>query len=93
VRGAGKSERPIPAEYTRRTSLIAIPRKFASWRPNPAFEIIPSTIEIAAEVSALSASPRDPSNRAIVSTARVHGLKLITSGERIIDSGLVPVIS
>jgi hypothetical protein len=28
----------------------------------------------------------------IVATARVHGLQLVTSDERIVESGLVPVV-
>jgi PIN domain nuclease of toxin-antitoxin system len=58
----------------------------------PGFEIIPFSIEIATDVAALGPSLRDPADRAIVCTARVHGLRLITSDQRIIDSGLVPVV-
>jgi PIN domain nuclease of toxin-antitoxin system len=60
---------------------------------NPAFQIIPLTVEVAAEVAALGGSLRDPADRAIVSTARVRRLGLITSDRRIIDSGLVPVVA
>ncbi|MGH9584127.1 MAG: PIN domain-containing protein [Bryobacteraceae bacterium] len=49
------------------------------------------TYEIAANVASLR-NPRDPMDRAIVATARVHGLTLVTSDQRIIESGLVPVI-
>ncbi len=35
---------------------------------------------------------RDPADRAIVATARIHNLKLLTSDQRIIDSRLVPFI-
>jgi PIN domain nuclease of toxin-antitoxin system len=34
----------------------------------------------------------DPADQMIVATARVHGLRLVTSDERIRKSGLVPVI-
>jgi len=37
-------------------------------------------------------SLRDAEHRVIVATARVHGLRLVTSGQRIIESGLVPVL-
>ena len=47
--------------------------------------------EIALEVSYLRAL-RDPADRAIVATARVHRLRLVTSDQRIVDSKLVPVI-
>jgi PIN domain nuclease of toxin-antitoxin system len=36
---------------------------------------------------------RDPADQAIVATARVHRLKLVTSDQRIIESKLVPVIA
>jgi PIN domain nuclease of toxin-antitoxin system len=58
---------------------------------NPAFRILPLTFEVAADV----ASPnvlRDPADRAIVATARVHRLRLVTSDQRIIESKLVSVI-
>jgi PIN domain nuclease of toxin-antitoxin system len=35
---------------------------------------------------------RDPGDRVIVATARVHRLRLLTSDQRIIESALVPVI-
>ena len=50
-------------------------------------------MEIAGEVAAMGDSLRDPADRAIVATARVHRLKLITSDQRIIESGLVSVIN
>jgi len=60
---------------------------------NPAFQIVPLTVDVAAEVAALGASLRDPADRTIVSTARVRKLRLLTSDQRIIDSKLVPVIA
>jgi PIN domain nuclease of toxin-antitoxin system len=66
---------------------------FAGIQSNPLFQIVPFTIEIANEVAALGDALRDPSDRAIVATACVHNLRLVTSDERIIDSGLVPVVS
>jgi PIN domain nuclease of toxin-antitoxin system len=48
---------------------------------SPAIRILPLTIEVARTVVALGPS------------LRVHRLRLITSDERIVDSGLVPVIS
>lgn len=61
-------------------------------RLNPAFEILPITFDIAAEVASLGPSLHDPADRAIVATARVHRLRLLTSDQRIIESNLVPVI-
>jgi PIN domain nuclease of toxin-antitoxin system len=59
---------------------------------NPAFRIIPLTTEVAHEVAAIGDSLRDPADRAIVATARVHRMTLLTADQRIIDSDLVPVI-
>jgi PIN domain nuclease of toxin-antitoxin system len=58
---------------------------------NPVFRILPLTCEIALEVASLGAL-RDPADRAIVATARVERLRLVTSNRRIITSGLVQVI-
>lgn len=59
---------------------------------SPALQIIPLTVEVAAEVGALGGALRDPADRAIVATARVRRLRLLTSDQRIIDSGLAPVV-
>jgi PIN domain nuclease of toxin-antitoxin system len=59
---------------------------------NPAFEILPFTVAVAAEVAALGDALRDPADRAIVATARLCKLRLVTSDQRIIDSRLVPVV-
>jgi PIN domain nuclease of toxin-antitoxin system len=59
---------------------------------NPAFRIIPLTTDIAQEVAALGSSLRDPADRVIVATARIHRLRLLTSDQRIIASDLVAVV-
>ena len=59
---------------------------------NPAFRILPLTIEVAAEVVLLGLVLRVPAERAIVATARVHRLCLLTSDQRVIESKLVSVI-
>jgi len=59
---------------------------------NPAFRIIPLTTEVAHEVAAMGDALRDPGDRVIVATARVHRLRLLTADQRIIESALVPVI-
>ena len=71
---------------------IAANEIFAALNANPSFEILPLTIDIALEIAALGNSLRDPADRAIVSTARVHNLRLLTSDQRIIDIKLVPVV-
>jgi len=57
-----------------------------------AFQVLPLTFEIATEVAAIGDSLRDPADRAIVATARVHRLDLVTSDQRIIGSKLVTVV-
>ncbi|HEV8145297.1 MAG TPA: type II toxin-antitoxin system VapC family toxin [Bryobacteraceae bacterium] len=59
---------------------------------HPGLHVYPITIEIATELAALIGGLRDPADCAIVATARVHGLKLITSDQRIIQSKLVSVV-
>jgi PIN domain nuclease of toxin-antitoxin system len=58
---------------------------------NPVFRILPITTEVALEVASLRRL-KDPADRIIVATARVHRFKLVTSDQRIIDSGYAPVI-
>lgn len=60
---------------------------------NPVFQIVPIDVAIAKEVALMGRNLVDPADRAIVATARVHRLKLITSDDRIIESGLVPVVT
>ena len=59
---------------------------------NPTLRIFPLTTDIAQEVAALGSSLRDPSDRVIVATARIHRLTLLTSDQRIVESNLVPVV-
>jgi PIN domain nuclease of toxin-antitoxin system len=64
---------------------------FGALKADPVFEALPITIEIAMEMTQLVGLP-DPLDRAIVATARVHGLRLLTSDQRIIEANLVPVV-
>jgi PIN domain nuclease of toxin-antitoxin system len=57
-----------------------------------AFQLMPMTFEIAREVARLGSLLRDPADRAIVATARVHQLSLVTADQLIIESKLVPVV-
>jgi PIN domain nuclease of toxin-antitoxin system len=59
---------------------------------NPWFRIIPLTTDVAHEMAVLGDVFRDQWDRAIVATARVHRLRLLTADQRIIESDLVPVI-
>jgi PIN domain nuclease of toxin-antitoxin system len=56
------------------------------------FGVFPLTYEIATEAASLG-NLHDPGDRAIVATARVHNLTLLTSDQRIIESKLVPVVA
>ncbi len=52
------------------------------------------TPPVAAETIALPADfPRDPADRILVSTARVHGATILTRDRRIIDADLVPTVA
>jgi PIN domain nuclease of toxin-antitoxin system len=64
---------------------------FTELEANPMFRILPITIPIAVDAGALH-QLRDPGDRTIAATARVHGLRLLTSDQRIIDSKLVSVV-
>jgi PIN domain nuclease of toxin-antitoxin system len=65
---------------------------FNEMQGNPAFSVLPLSYEIALEAASLG-NLRDPADRAIVATARVHRLRLVTSDQRIIESKLVPVVA
>lgn len=58
----------------------------------PIFQMLPITLEIAPEIAAIVRTLRDPLDSTIVATARVHGLRLLTSDRRIIESKLVAVV-
>lgn len=64
---------------------------FADLHSNPIFRLLPLTYEVAVDVASLGVL-RDPADRAIAATARVHRLRLVTSDRRIIESKLVPVV-
>ncbi len=69
---------------------VALTELFEDLQP-PTFQILPLTFEVAAEAADLTGL-RDPADRAIVATARIHHLRLVTSDQRIIESKLVPVV-
>jgi PIN domain nuclease of toxin-antitoxin system len=54
--------------------------------------VLPIDFEVAAMAASMR-TLRDPADRTIVATARVHRLRLVTSDQRIVESGLVPVIA
>lgn len=65
---------------------------FAELQSNAFLSVLPLTYEVASE-AALLGNLRDPADRAIVATARVHRLSLVTSDQTIIESKLVPVVT
>jgi PIN domain nuclease of toxin-antitoxin system len=70
---------------------VSLDEFFRDLNSNPTFRILPLTYEVALDVAALGVL-RDPADRAIAATARVHRLRLVTSDQRIIASKLVPVV-
>jgi PIN domain nuclease of toxin-antitoxin system len=55
--------------------------------------VLPITSRVAVESTRLGARfPTDPVDKIIVATARCHGLTLLTSDERIIESGVVSIV-
>ena len=74
-------------------SKIPVDQLLGKLESSPAFEVIPITVDVASEVAALGGWLRDPADRAIVATARLRGLRLLTSDQRIIESALVPVVA
>jgi PIN domain nuclease of toxin-antitoxin system len=54
--------------------------------------ILPLTVQIAREGTLLKRVLRDPADCIIAATARVHGLRLLTSDQRIIASNVVSTI-
>ncbi len=71
---------------------ISLPDFLASLAASPVFRLLPLSFEVAAEVAFLPGL-RDPADRTIVATARVHRLTLVTSDERIINSALVKIVA
>jgi PIN domain nuclease of toxin-antitoxin system len=70
---------------------VSLDEFYDSLQTSPVFRVLPLTFETTSDVPSL-ATLRDPADRAIVVTARVHRLQLVTSDQRIIKSRLVTVI-
>ena len=70
---------------------VALDEFFDDLQANTVFRILPLTFEVVSEITSLAVL-RDPADRTIVATARVHRLRLVTSDQRIIESKLVPVV-
>lgn len=70
---------------------VAIEEFFADLSANPDFELLPISYDVAIEAGWLEGL-KDPADRVIAATARVHRLRLVTSDQRMIESKLVPVL-
>jgi PIN domain nuclease of toxin-antitoxin system len=76
-----------------RTGLrVPIRELFSALDAGTGFQVVPIDVEVAAEVAELGDMLRDPADRAIVASARVQHLRLVTSDRRIIESKLAPVV-
>jgi PIN domain nuclease of toxin-antitoxin system len=53
----------------------------------------PVTTDIALECAGFELTHDDPADRILVATARVHGLTFVTSDQKIIAAGVVPVLA
>jgi PIN domain nuclease of toxin-antitoxin system len=59
----------------------------------PGLEVLPLTMEVAIASEQLPASfPKDPADRLIVATARIHGLTLITADDALRKPAHVPTL-
>jgi PIN domain nuclease of toxin-antitoxin system len=81
----------VLASEERLALKVSLDEFFRDLNSNPTFRILPLTSEVALDVASLGVL-RDPADRAIAATARVHRLRLVTSDQRIIESKLVPVV-
>jgi PIN domain nuclease of toxin-antitoxin system len=70
---------------------LSLDEFFQGLNSSATFRVFPLTYEVALDAALLSVL-RDPSDRAIVATARIHRLRLVTSDQRIVESKLVPVV-
>jgi len=73
--------------------LQSLDESLAQLEASALFEVLPMTSRIAIESTRLgSRFPSDPVDQIIAATARCHGLVLLTSDERILESGAVSVV-
>lgn len=85
-------EMAVLASQGRVRLKLSLDEVFEELQAIPVFQILPLTYQIASEVASMGSALKDPADRAIVATARVHRLRLVTSDQRIIASKLVSAI-
>ena len=76
---------------------LEVPDPLDDWldqiETHPQIVVMPLTARIAAEGTRLGEDfQKDPADRIIVATARVHGLRLLTADDRIRRWGKVPIV-
>ncbi|MEP6960898.1 MAG: PIN domain-containing protein [Acidobacteriota bacterium] len=59
---------------------------------HPGILLLPLTLEICRDAARLKPILRDPADAVIAATARIHGIRLVTSDQRIIGSNVVSTI-
>ncbi len=80
------------ASLGRMSSLLSLDELFKELEEHPFVKVLPLTSAIILESIRLGPNfHKDPADQLIVATARVHGLRLMTMDEKIIDSGLVAI--
>ncbi len=80
-----------------RKGRLRIPEGFSTWVTRALttipFSEAPLTFEVAEALSTINLPHSDPADLFLAASAKVFGLTLVTSDERIIDSAAVPVLS
>jgi PIN domain nuclease of toxin-antitoxin system len=71
---------------------LSLDELFADIEDDSVCRILPLSLAVAKESALLRNKLRDPADCVIVATARVHGLRLLTSDQRIIESNLVSTV-
>jgi PIN domain nuclease of toxin-antitoxin system len=80
-----------------RKRRLKIPEGFSAWVTRALTTMplneAPLTFEVAGALSTINLPHSDPADLFLAASAKVFGLTLVTSDERIIDSAAVPVLS
>ena len=71
---------------------MSVRETFRVLEEDPGFHVLPITLAIAREVPHLALVLRDPADCIIAATARVHGLRLVTSDQRILAANVVATV-
>ncbi len=92
VSGATLMELAGLAQAGRARLPVGVETIYRELENEAAVRILPITLEIAREVVSLLAVLRDPVDAVLAATARVHGLRLVTSDERIQAANVVSTV-